>query len=136
RVHVRHRRVFKVRTAPGAKATTLVARCVRHPHVIPCATTTTTSTTTTMTSMTTCTSVFCSPALSFTTTGAPESCGGAGVSPPPGVPASGAIFADTAGTAKINDLALGCLYIGGGKATTFPPSLIPYGATNYFMVSG
>jgi hypothetical protein len=36
----------------------------------------------------------------------------------------------------IDGLGLGCLYIGGGKATTVPPSLIPDGATNFFQVSG
>jgi len=95
-----------------------------------------TTTTTTQTSTTTTTTGPCPGCLSFTTSQGVTTCGGAGLNPPPGAPASGAIFSDTGATTKIDDLGLGCLYIGGGKATTVPPSLIPDGATNFFMISG
>jgi hypothetical protein len=37
---------------------------------------------------------------------------------------------------KISDLGLGCLYIGGGGATSVPPGATPDGATNIFNISG
>src|SRR5690349_11094997 len=98
----------------------------------------TTTTTTTHTSTTTTMSMPapCSGCLSFTTSQGVTTCGGAGLTPPPGAPASGAIFSDTAATTMIDPLGLGCLYIARGKATTVPPSLIPDGATNLFPVPG
>jgi len=67
--------------------------------------------------------------LSFTTTAGTANCGGTDlVGSPPAAPFSGEIDSDTAGTTKISDLGLGCLYIGGGAASV-PASQIPEGAT-------
>jgi hypothetical protein len=40
-------------------------------------------------------------------------------------PFSGEIDSDTAGTTKVSDLGLGCLYIGGGNSVAVPPGAIP-----------
>jgi hypothetical protein len=62
--------------------------------------------------------------------------GGAALSPPPAAPFSGEIDSDTAGTTTIVDLGLGCLYIGGGGATSVPPSRVVDGSTSVFGVAG
>ena len=99
---------------------------------------TTTTTTTTMACVTPTTLPCTAPAssLGFTTSLGTTSCGGGGLNPAPAAPASGELDSDTAGTTKIADLGLGCLYFGGGHATIVPPGLIPDGATSYFSVSG
>ena len=74
--------------------------------------------------------------LSFTTALGTANCGGGGLASPPAAPASGEIDSDTAGSSKISDLGLGCLYFGGGSATIVPPGRIPDGATSTLSVSG
>jgi hypothetical protein len=69
-------------------------------------------------------------ALSFTTTAGTPDCGPPGLTSPPAAPTSGGLFSDTACSASITSLGLGCLYFGGGSATTVPPGRIPDGATN------
>jgi hypothetical protein len=54
----------------------------------------------------------------------------------PSAPLAGEIDSDLACSAKISDLGLGCLYIGGGGATSVPPGATPDGATNIFNISG
>jgi hypothetical protein len=98
-----------------------------------CASTTTTTTTS---SSTTTTSTPPGPTLTITNVTGSSNCGGKGLSTPPSPPLSGEIDSDTAGTLKISDLGLGCLYIGGGNATTVPASLIPNGSSSIFTVSG
>jgi len=107
--------------------------------------TTTTSTTlepTTTTSTTSTTSTTTPPLtrLAFTNSPGTTSCGGitGGVTftPPATAPFSGEIDSDMACSAKIADLGLGCLYIGGGGATSVPPGATPDGATNIFDISG
>src|SRR5207245_1855119 len=72
-----------------------------------------------------------SGALGFTTVPGSSTCGGPGLaSPAPAAPFSGEVDSDTAGTAKIVDLGLGCLYLGGGQATVIPPLRLPAGAPN------
>jgi hypothetical protein len=93
--------------------------------LVPTTTTTTTSTSTT----TTTTAPPLGTHLSFTTTAGTANCGTAGFGTPPDAPFSGEVDSDTAGTMKISDLGLGCLYIGGGNAT-IPASLVPENATN------
>jgi hypothetical protein len=90
----------------------------------------TTSTTTTTTSTTTTTlPPPLGQHLSFTTTlGTPDCTLNPAGDPPTPAEASGELDSDTAGTTKITDLGLGCLYIGGGAATV-APSLIPENAT-------
>jgi hypothetical protein len=90
-----------------------------------------TTTTTTAPETTTTTTTLPPPLgehLAFTTTAGTANCGNGGLSSPPDPPFSGELDSDTAGTTKITDLGLGCLYIGGGSATV-APSLIPEGAT-------
>src|SRR5439155_21967786 len=87
---------------------------------------TTTSTTTTTAGQT----------FSFMTKIGTTNCGSAGLTSPPAAPFSGEIDSDTAGTIKISDLGLGCLYIGGGSASIIPPGRIPDGETSKFSVSG
>jgi hypothetical protein len=48
----------------------------------------------------------------------------------------GHLYSDTGLTTSIGDLGSGCLYIGGGNATTLPADKIPDGATSYYAVSG
>jgi hypothetical protein len=74
--------------------------------------------------------------LSFTTALGTANCGGGGLASPPAPPASGEIDSDTAGSSKISDLGLGCLYFGGGSGTIVPPGRIPDGATSVLSVSG
>jgi hypothetical protein len=74
--------------------------------------------------------------LSFTTTVGTTNCGPAGLTSSPSPPFSGEIDADTAGTTKISDLGLGCLYFGGGNGTVVPPGRIPDGAQSFLDVSG
>jgi hypothetical protein len=90
-----------------------------------CPTTTTTSTTTTTTT------VPAVPRLSFTTTVGSTSCGGPSFSgfTPPQAPFSGEVR--DSNNAKIADLGLGCLYIGGGNAGT-PANQIPDAAQSLF----
>jgi hypothetical protein len=72
----------------------------------------------------------------ITTLTGSTNCGGGGLVPAPSGPFSGEIDSDMGGTTKIVDLGLGCLYIGGGGATSVPPSRIPDGATSIFGTSG
>jgi hypothetical protein len=76
--------------------------------------------------------------LSFTTTVGTASCGGAGLNPAPPAPHSGQLFSDPAATSAITggELGLGCLYIGGGNATSVPPDQIPDSSTEVLSVSG
>ncbi len=74
--------------------------------------------------------------LKFTNVPGTPSCGGAGLSPAPSAPFTGALFSNTACSTKTNDLGRGCLYIGGGNAKAIPPGGVPSGATNYLNVSG
>ena len=90
-----------------------------------------TTTTTTPPETTTTTTTLPPPLgehLAFTTTAGTANCGNLAQSSPPDPPFSGELDSDTAGTTKISDLGLGCLYIGGGSATV-APSQIPEGAT-------
>jgi hypothetical protein len=54
----------------------------------------------------------------------------------PAAPFSGEIDSDLACSAKISDLGLGCLYIGGGGATFYPPGATPNGTPFIFDISG
>jgi len=78
--------------------------------------------------------------LAFTNLAGTTNCGGitGGVTftPPASAPFSGEIDSDLACTTKIADLGLGCLYIGGGGATSVPPGATPDHATNIFDISG
>src|SRR5262245_12809609 len=76
------------------------------------------------------------PSLSFTTAVGTANCGGAGLASPAAAPASGELDSDTAGSTKIADLGLGCLYFGGGGGTVVPPGRIPDGARSVLAVSG
>src|SRR5262245_58794563 len=106
-------------------------------------TTTTTSTTLTATSSTTTTTVGggggCGGTrLRFTTTAGSTECGGSPFSPfnpLPLAPFSGAIFSDTTCATKINDLAAGCLHIGGGNNNQTPPSATPDGGLTIYDVA-
>lgn len=102
------------------------------PTTSPCPTTTTT----TVGNTTTTTGPPPANSLSFITGAGTTSCGTAGLGTPAAAPFSGEIDSDTAGTTKVKDLGLGCLYVGGGNATTIPPGPIPAGATSFFNVSG
>ena len=119
--------------------------------ILPTTSTTTTSTTSSTTSSstsstvvpTTTTTTTTTPGatrLAFTNSPGTTNCGGitGGVSftPAASAPFSGEIDSDLACTTKIADLGLGCLYIGGGGATTVPPGATPDGATNIFDISG
>src|SRR5262249_59939561 len=92
-----------------------------------CASTTTTTTTTTS-STTTTTSTPPGPTFTIANVAGTSNCGGPGLSTPPSPPLSGEIDSDTAGTTKISDLGLGCLYIGGGGGPTPPPAATPAAA--------
>src|SRR5437016_830756 len=72
--------------------------------------------------------------LSFTISPGTTSCGGPGLNPPPAAPFSGRV--DNLDGSERADLGLGCLYFGGGSATTFPPSSIPDGGTSVLAVTG
>jgi hypothetical protein len=76
--------------------------------------------------------------LLFTTVPGTTSCGGAGLSPPAGAPTSGQLYSDTGASTPIagGALGLGCLYIGGGNATSVPPDQIPDQSTEILSVSG
>ena len=103
-------------------------------------TTSTTSSTTSTTSSTTTTTTPPLTKLAFTNSPGTTGCGGItnGVTftPPASAPFSGEIDSDLACSAKIADLGLGCLYLGGGGATSVPPGATPDGATNIFDISG
>jgi hypothetical protein len=95
-------------------------------------TSTVVSTTTTTTETTTTSTTLAPPLgdhLLFTTTAGTANCGGAKLDPPADAPFSGEIDSDTAGTTKLKDLGLGCLYIGGGIAQ-IPASQTPENADN------
>ena len=96
---------------------------------------TTTTTTTTTSTTTTTQPPPLGEHLSFTTTPGTANCTIAPTDDPmtslPAPPFSGELDSDTAGTTKIADLGLGCLYIGGGIATV-APSQIPENATSIF----
>lgn len=67
--------------------------------------------------------------LKFTFVSGTSSCGGAGLAPNGSPPYSGALYDATGGGGnKIADLGLGCLYFGGGSATTVAPGPIPDGS--------
>ena len=89
---------------------------------------TTTTTTTTTSTTTTTTAPPLGQHLSFTTTAGTANCGSAMFSTPADPPLSGELDADAAGTTKLVDLGLGCLYIGGGNSM-IPGSQIPENAT-------
>ena len=72
--------------------------------------------------------------LRFTISPGTSSCGGPGLNPPPAEPFSGRVD-DLDGSRRAR-LGLGCLYFGGGSATTFPPSSIPDGGTSVLAVTG
>ncbi|HLY36614.1 MAG TPA: hypothetical protein VKU61_01170, partial [Candidatus Binatia bacterium] len=74
--------------------------------------------------------------LTFTTAPGTASCGSGGLVSPPSAPLSGQIDSDTGCATKIDNLGLGCLYFGGGKATIVPPGLIPDGAASTFSITG
>src|SRR5262245_11997633 len=97
-----------------------------------------TTTTTTVVGATTTSTTLAPPtsSLSFTTAPGTTSCGSAGLAAPPAAPASGELDSDTAGTTKITDLGLGCLYFGGGSATVVPPGGIPDGAASFLAITG
>jgi hypothetical protein len=92
------------------------------------------------TTTTTTTSIQEFTQLAFTNSAGTANCGGitsnVTFNPPASAPFSGEIDSDLACTTKIADLGLGCLYIGGGGATTVPPGATPNGATNIFNISG
>jgi hypothetical protein len=89
---------------------------------------TTTTTTTTTSTTTTTTPPPLGQHLSFTTVPGTSDCTINPGNSEPLPPFSGELDSDTAGTTKIADLGLGCLYIGGGSATV-APSLIPDNST-------
>lgn len=66
--------------------------------------------------------------LRFTTGVGTTSCGGPALTPPPAAPFSGEV--DGATSNKLSDLGSSCLYLGGAKNTTTPPSLNPDGGAN------
>src|SRR5262249_9177526 len=99
-------------------------------------TTTTRPTTTTTTTSTTTTTTRPFTSLSFTTAVGTTSCGPAGLGTPPAPPTSGQLFSDTAGTTKIVDLGLGCLYFGGGMAPAAAGGKIPAAATSFLATTG
>ena len=72
--------------------------------------------------------------LTFTNGPGTIACGGAGLNPGAGAPFAGALFSDASCTTKIADLGLGCLYIGGGAATSVPPGATPDGATAVYSI--
>src|SRR5206468_1620010 len=101
-------------TTTAAPPTTTTARPTTTTAAPP---TTTTAAPTTTTAAPTTTTTLGPQSLRFTSKGGTPSCGSAGFNPSPASsPFSGEIDSDTAGTTKINDLGLGCLYVGGGKA--------------------
>src|SRR5438132_1705704 len=116
-------------TTTAAPTTTTAA-----PTTTTAAPTTTTAAPTTTTSSTTTTTAFTT--RSFTTAVGTTSCGSAGFGTPPASPVSGELDSDTACTAKINDLGLGCLYFGGGMATVVAGGKIPDGATSLLHITG
>src|SRR5262245_2441000 len=116
---------------PGA-CTSCCDACLSPASGPSCPVPTTTSTSTTTSTTTT----LPHPALRFTTVAGTTNCGTAGLTSPPSAPLSGEVDSDTAGTTKIVDLDLGCLYIGGGNATIVPPARLPDGATMFYAVTG
>ena len=96
----------------------------------------TSTTTVVTTSSTTSTTGPTFSMLSFTTTAGTASCGSAGFSTPPASPTSGELDSDTACSASINALGLGCLYFGGGAATVVAGGRIPDGATSFLDITG
>src|SRR5215510_11040632 len=95
-----------------------------------------TTTTTTVIGATTTTLPPPTSSLLFTSGTGTTSCGSAGLTTPPAAPASGELDSDTAGTTKITDLGLGCLYFGGGSATVVPPGGIPDAYGSYLAITG
>ena len=75
--------------------------------------------------------------LTFHTGLGTTSCGGPALAPASAAPFSGAIFNTTAGgaAAKITDLGLSCLYIGGGGNTASAPNANPDGPDTVFSIS-
>ena len=100
-------------------------------------TTTTSSTSTTVTSTTLPT---CPPpglpvgSVAFTIDPGTTTCGGPGLTPGPAAPFSGEI--DDGTGAKISDLGLGCLYLGGGINGSVPGLTLPDGPTAILDISG
>ena len=134
-------------TTTAAPSTTTTTRIATTTTTAPATTTTTaapvtttttrpTTTTTTTTTSTTTTTTRNFTSLSFTTLVGTTSCGPAGLATPPPPPTSGELDSDTAGTTKLVDLGLGCLYFGGGAATVVAGGKIPDGATSFLNISG
>jgi hypothetical protein len=131
-------------TAPASTTTTAVVTTstssTQPPPTTSSTTSSSTSSTVVPTTTTTTTTVQAFTRFSFTNSAGSTNCGGitGGVTftPPAGAPFSGEIDSDVTCTTKITDLGLGCLYIGGGGATTVPPGATPNGATNLFEISG
>jgi hypothetical protein len=125
----------KIRTK-GGPLTKIALTCM--PSTGTCGTTTTTITGTSTTSTSSTSTTLPVPPMSFsftTLTGTP-SCGGPALNPPPSAPLVGQVFSDTGLTTSIGNLGSGCLYIGGGNATTLPGAKIPDGATSFYARSG
>src|SRR5262249_54058011 len=101
------------------------ARAAVRSSTIPTTTTTTTETTTTTTTL----APPLGQHLAFTTALGSPNCGGPKQNPAPEAPFSGEIDSDTAGTTKLADLGLSCLYIGGGQGN-IAASVVPENATN------
>jgi hypothetical protein len=74
--------------------------------------------------------------LQFTTTVGSANCGPAGLTANGAAPFSGELTTDTACSANLRNLGLGCLYFGGGNGTVVPPGKIPDNATSIFDVTG
>ena len=129
---------------PTTSTTTTVSTTTTTTMIVPTTTTSTTSTTTTTTSSTTTSTTTTTTSSTTTTTGGPvftqlsftttigsTSCGGpsfAGFTAP-SAPFSGEVH--DASNAKLGDLGLGCLYVGGGSAAT-PANQIPDGSQSIF----
>jgi hypothetical protein len=121
-------------TKPRTDNDEVVFKCL--PRTTPCPTTTTTTTPACVS--TTTTTLVPPNSLTFLTVTGSANCGGAGINPPAVAPFSGQLFSDPNAATPITggSLGLGCLYIGGGSATTVPPDRIPDGSTSILTVSG
>ena len=92
------------------------------------------TTTTTPGATTTTTTTPPPTSLKFTTVAGTTGCGSNGFSNPALAPFSGEIDSDTGGTTKLDDLGLGCLYLGGGNTTVYAGATVPAVATSYFGI--
>jgi hypothetical protein len=77
----------------------------------------------------------CPTQLHFSTQLGTSMCGGPAFQQLPVAPFAGAIYSDTACTTKLNDLGLGCLYLGGGGNSRTGPNQNPDGPTAVFAVT-